>query len=74
MFANVIYKSAGILSESRCFHCKDSFEDALWENDVIRSRDERATVRQLLVETKHAKPLLKTDQPVAYMVLCAIRS
>ncbi|MCU7809098.1 MAG: hypothetical protein KZQ73_14705 [Candidatus Thiodiazotropha sp. (ex Semelilucina semeliformis)] len=53
------------------FHCKDrdSFEDCLRENDVIPTREERAAVRQLLAETKHAKLLLKTDQPAAYMVL-----
>ncbi|MEW8525344.1 MAG: ATPase/DNA packaging protein [Candidatus Thiodiazotropha endolucinida] len=50
------------------FHCKDrdSFEDCLRENDVIPTREERALVRQRLAETKHAKLLLKTDQPVAY--------
>ena len=52
------------------FHCKDrdSFEDCLRENDVIPTREERALVRQQLAETKHAKFLLKTDQPAAYMV------
>ena len=51
------------------FHCKDrdSFEDCLGENNVISSR-ERALVRQQLAETKHAKLLLKTDQPVCYTV------
>ena len=54
------------------FHCKDrdSFEDCLRENDVIPTREERAAVRQLLAETKHAKLVLKTDQPAAYQVLC----
>ena len=54
------------------FHCKDrdSFEDCLRENDVIPKREERAAVGQLLSETKHAKLLLKTDQPAAYQVLC----
>ena len=33
------------------FHC----EDCLRENDVIPTREERAAVRQLLAETKHAK-------------------
>ena len=49
------------------FHCKDrdSFEDCLRENDVIPTREERAAVRQLLAETKHAKLVLKTDQPAA---------
>lgn len=53
------------------FHCKDrdSFEDCLRENDVIPSQEERAMVRQLLAETKHAKLILKTDQPTAYKVL-----
>ena len=53
------------------FHCKDrdSFEDCLRENDVIPSREQRALVRQQLAETKHAKLLLKTDQPVGYTVL-----
>ena len=52
------------------FHCKDrdSFKDCLRENGVIPTREERALVRQQLAETKHAKLLLKTDQPAAYMV------
>ena len=52
------------------FHCKDrdSFEDCLRENDVISTQEEGALVRQQLAETKHAKLLLKTDQPAAYMV------
>ena len=54
------------------FHCKDrdSFEDCLRENDVIPSQEERAVVHQQLAETKHAKLLLKIDQPTAYKVLC----
>ena len=53
------------------FHCKDrdSFEDCLWENDVIPTREQRALVRQQLAERKHAKLLLKTDQPAAYIVV-----
>ena len=53
------------------FHCKDrdSFEDCLRENDVIPSKEERAAVRRQLAETKHAKLLLKTDQPTTYRVL-----
>jgi hypothetical protein len=53
------------------FHCKDrdSFEDCLRENDVIPTKDERDAVRALLAKTKHAKLLLKTDQPTAYNVL-----
>ncbi len=53
------------------FHCKDhdSFEDCLWENDVIPTKDERVAVRALLAETKHAKLLLKTDQLTTYKVL-----
>jgi hypothetical protein len=53
------------------FHCKDrdSFEDCLRENDVVPSSEERAEVRKLLAATKHAKLLLKTDQPTAYKVI-----
>ena len=53
------------------FHCKDrdSFEDCLRENDVIPTKDQRDTVRAMLAKTKHAKLLLKTDQPTAYKVL-----
>ena len=45
------------------FHCKDrdSFKDALSENDVIPSHEERTAVRQLLAEIRHGKLLLKTD-------------
>ena len=57
------------------FHCKDrdSFEDCLRENDVIATREQRVSVRQQLAETKHAKLLLKTDQPAAYMVLTCMK-
>ena len=57
------------------FHCKDrdSLEDCLRENDVIPSREQRALVRQQLAETKHAKILLKTDQPVCYTVLSDVK-
>ena len=36
---------------------------------MIPSREQRALVRQQLAETKHAKLLLKTDQPVGYVLL-----
>ena len=57
------------------FHCKDrdSFKDALRENDVIPSHEESTAVRQLLVETRHGKLLLKTDQPAEYHVLCWVK-
>ena len=57
------------------FHCKDrdSFEDCLRENDVIPTREQRALVRQQLAEMKHAKLLLKTDQPVGYIVLSDVK-
>ena len=56
-------------------HCKDRdyFEDCLRDNDVIPSREQRALVRQQLAETKHAKLLLKTDQPVGYTVLSDVK-
>jgi len=52
------------------FHCKDrdSFDECLRENDIVPP-EERATVRQRLAQTKHAKLLLKTSQPAAYKVL-----
>ena len=53
------------------FYCKDrdSFEDCLRENDVVPTKEERDSLRKLLSETKHAKLLLKTDQPTAYTLL-----
>ena len=56
------------------FHCKDrdSFDEACRENDVIPTRKQRASVRQQLVE-KHAKLLLKTDQPAAYKLLTCMK-
>ena len=52
------------------FHCKDrdSFEECLKENDVIPTQQERNKVRKSLAETKHSKLILKTDQPVTYII------
>ena len=52
------------------FHCKDrdSFDECLRENDIIPS-EARAMMRQQLAQRKHAKLLLKTDQPAVYMCL-----
>ena len=69
------YQGIEDLREQTCwvclFHCKDrdSFEDCLRENKVIPTREQRALVRQQLAERKHAKLLLKTDQPAAYIVV-----
>ena len=51
------------------FHCKDrdSFDECLRENDIVPV-EERAVVRQQLSATKHAKLLLKTEQPAEYHV------
>ena len=56
------------------FHCKDrdSFDEACRENDVIPTREQRASVRQQLAE-KHAKLLLKTDQPAAYKLVTCMK-
>ena len=35
------------------------------ENDVISTREKRGLVRQQIAETKHAKLVLKIDQPAA---------
>lgn len=50
------------------FHTKDrdSFDECLRENYVIDTREERDAVRKQLAETRHSKPVLKTDQPTAY--------
>ena len=52
------------------FHCKDrdSFIECLCENDGIPP-EERAEVQRQLAQTKHAKLLLKTDQPSEYCLL-----
>ena len=52
-----------------CCNDRDSFEDTLRKNNVIPSREERASAMQLLAQTQHAKLVLKTDQPAEYKVL-----
>ena len=53
------------------FYCKDrhSFEDCLYENDVIPSSENKAALKEQLAKRKHAKLLLKTDPPTAFQVL-----
>ena len=53
------------------FYCKDrdSFEEALRENDVIPSRAERQKMRLLLSTYKHSKLILITEQPTSYYFL-----
>ena len=53
------------------FYCKDrdSFEEALRENDVIPSREERQKMRLLLSTYKHSKLILITEQPTSYYFL-----
>ncbi len=50
------------------FYCKDrdSFEEALRENDVIPSTDERKKMRDLLAKHKHSKLILITEQPTSF--------
>lgn len=50
------------------FYCKDrdSFEEALRENDVIPSLEERKKMRSLLAKHKHSKLILITEQPTSY--------
>ena len=52
------------------FHCKDknSFNDCMDENNIIPA-DQVPMIKQKLAQTKHAKLVLKTDQPIAYKVL-----
>ena len=53
------------------FYCKDrdSFEEALRENDVIPSRKERQKMRLLLSKYKHSKLILIMEQPTSYYFL-----
>ena len=50
------------------FYCKDrdSFEEALRENDVIPTLEERKKMRALLAKHKHSKLILITEQPTSY--------
>ena len=53
------------------FYCKDrdSFEEALRENDVVPSLEERREMRQLLSMYKHSKLILITEQPTCHHFL-----
>ncbi len=53
------------------FYCKDrdSFEEALRENDVIPELEERKKMRDLLAKNKHSKLILITEQPTRYYFL-----
>jgi len=50
------------------FYCKDrdSFEEALRENDVIPTLEERKKMRTLIAKHKHSKLILITEQPTDY--------
>ena len=50
------------------FFCKDrdSFNEALRENDVIPTQEERNAMRNLLAKHKHSKLILITEQPTSY--------
>ena len=50
------------------FYCKDrnGFEEALRENDVVPSLEERREMRQLLSKYKHSKLILINEQPMSY--------
>lgn len=50
------------------FHCKDknSFESCLEENDVIKSKEEKEKIKQMLNQKKFCKLILKTDVPTSY--------
>ena len=53
------------------FYCKDrdNFEEALRENDVILSLEERKEMRKLLSKYKHSKLILITEQLTSYHFL-----
>lgn len=50
------------------FYCKDrdSFNEALQENDVIPLIETRKEMRKLLAEHKHSKLILTTEQPTSF--------
>lgn len=50
------------------FYCKDrdSFGEALRENDVIPTQEERNAMRNLLAKHKHSKLILIAEQPTSY--------
>ena len=50
------------------FYCKDrdSFQEALRENDVIPELEKRIEMRDLLAKNKHSKLILITEQPTTY--------
>ena len=53
------------------FYCKDrdSFDEALRENDVIDDDNVRKNVKSILKTKKYHKLILKTDQPVEWYLL-----
>lgn len=53
------------------FYCKDrdSFEEALKENDAIPTLEERKKARTFLAEKKHSKLILIMEQPTNYVLL-----
>lgn len=51
---------------------RDSYENCLKENDVIPALDERTRIRKELVKKKHAKLILRTDQPTGYWLLALL--
>ena len=66
-YNSVLKDLRGQLRGVDLFHCKDR-DSCLRENDVITTQEEQALVWQQLAERRHAKLLLKTDQPAAYMI------
>ena len=48
---------------------RDSFENCLRENDVIRTLEERQRMKKDLAKVKHRKLIWKTDQPTNYCIV-----
>ena len=53
------------------FYCKDrdSFNEALRENDVVPTQEERNAMRNLLAKHKYSKLILIAEQPTSYKFL-----
>ena len=56
------------------FHCKDrdSFDEALKENDVIDEIEERKKVRKTLAKNKHSKLIIINEQPTSFKLFCEL--
>ena len=48
---------------------RDSFDNCLKENDVIKDKEEKSKIKEYLKTNKHSKVYLKTSQPTEYKLI-----